>query len=348
LTGPGPFSIVPPWPKRRKGGIGGMDMRASRGGAARGVAVAAALAACLAFVSGCTALRDAGKGVARGVSDAGRSVGEVFSGGRPGGLQLAVAVFGLEEPASAGAAEFAALLRRQLAEQLGARCGGLLVDRDFAQLLGTPPRLASGAVDGHALALLARRRGVNNVVVGSPLEPRITEEKTGFWFWKGSRVRVSLGLRLEVFDAETGGKSLDERFWEEAVLELETEYPGAEIPLETIPAAVTATLRERLLAQAGRDACRHLAETPWRGFVVAVQGRELTVSAGRGVGLREGMRLEVFAPGRPLANRDGQRFLLPGVRLGEARLREVGEARSVAVLDEAAAVEAGATVRLKP
>lgn len=325
-----------------------MDMRASGGSVARGVAVAAALAACLAFVSGCTALRDAGKRVARGVNEAGRSVGEVFSGGRPGGLRLPVAVFVLEESATAGAAEFAALLRGQLAEQLGSRCGGLLVDRDFAQLLGMPPRLASGAVDGHAIALLSRPRGVNHVVVASPLEPWIAEEKTGFWFWKGSRVRVSLGLRLEVFDAETGGKSLDERFWEEAVLEIETDYPGAEIPLETIPATVTAPLRERLLAEAVRSACRHLADPPWRGFVVAAQGRELTVSAGRGVGLREGMRLEVFASGRPLVGREGQRFLLPGAPLGRARLREVGEARSIAVLDEAVAVEAGATVRLKP
>lgn len=325
-----------------------MDVRASRKSAARGIALAAAAAAGFLLVSGCTALRDAGKGLARGVSEVGRGVGEVFSGGRPGGLGLSLVVLALEEPATTGGGEFAALFRSRIADHLGSRCGGLLVDRDFGRLLGTLPRLASGAVDGHALALLSRPRGVTHAVVGSPLEPRVVEEKTGFWLWKGSRVRVSLGLRLEVFDAETGGKSLDERFWEEAVLEPEAEPQGAEIPLENIPAAVIATLRERLLAEAGRSACRHLAETPWRGFVVAAQGRELTISSGRGVGLREGMRLEVFAPGRPLENRDGQRFLLPGARLGEARLREVGEARAVAVLEEPAAVEAGATVRLKP
>ncbi|MEJ5359092.1 MAG: hypothetical protein WHT06_10495 [Desulfobacterales bacterium] len=321
-----------------------------RGGhRARGAGTAAVILAVFLIASACSTLRDAARSTGRVLGDAGRSVGETFSPGtRPGGLRLPVAVFAGDGLSTPAAADAAARLQRHLEKHLETRCGGILLDAEFPRLLVSPPRLSSGGIDGHALALLARPRGVSDVVVGTPLEPWIEEEKTGFWLWKGIRTRVGMGLRLEIFDVETGGKSLDERFWEETSVDLEPEVPGTAVPFEKIPPAVVETLQGRLFAEAARGACRALAARPWRGFVVAAEGRELTIAAGRGTGLREGQRLEVFAAGRSLVNREGQRFFLPGGRVGEARIRSVGELRSVAVLEETLSAEVGATVRLKP
>ncbi len=325
-----------------------MGEQMGQGEGFRGAGIAAAVLAVLMVASGCSSLRDAARSTGRVLGEAGSSVRETFSGNRPGGLRLPVAVFAGGEPAPAALADAAGRLQRHLEAHLETRCGGLWLDPEFSRLLGSPPRLSSGAVDGHALALLARPRGVNEVVVATPLEPQVEEEKTGFWLWKGVRMRVGLGLRLEIFDAETGGKSLDERFGEEAAVDLEPEIPGEPVPWERIPRPLIETLQERLFAAAARSACRALAVRPWRGFVVAAEGRELTISAGRGTGLREGQRLEVYSPGRSLVNREGQRFFLPGEKIGEARIREVGEIRSVARLEEAPAAEIGAVVRLKP
>lgn len=320
-----------------------------RGERPRGAGRAAVILAVFLIASACSTLRDAARSTGQVLGEAGRSVGETFSSGtRPGGLRLSVAVFAGEGPSTPRAADSALRLQRHLENHLETRCGGILLDAEFSRLLGSPPRLSSGGTDGYALALLARPRGVTDAVVGTPLEPRVEEEKTGFWLWKGVRTRVGMGLRLEIFDAETGGKSLDERFWEETAVDLEPEGPGESVPFEKIPPAVVETLERRLFAEAARSACRALAARPWRGFVVAAEGRELTISAGRGTGLREGQRLEVFTAGRSLVNREGQRFFLPGGKVGEARIRSVGEMRAVALLEETRSAEVGGTVRLKP
>jgi len=207
----------------------------------------------------------------------------------------------------------------------------------------SPPRLASGQIDGFSLAMVGRPRGVNFFVIGSLTDARFLDEKTGFWLWKKTRYRLRVALRLEIVDSASGTKAFDESLWEESIVD-EMRYEELK-EAGGIPLSEMAPVTGRLLQEAGLKTCEVLRSQPWRGFVTAVDRNRLTLSAGSGVGLTPGSVLEVFDKGRVVENKDGQRFLSPGEKIGEARVESVAADR--ADLDQAASAAAGGTVRLR-
>jgi hypothetical protein len=210
----------------------------------------------------------------------------------------------------------------------------------------TPPRLASGQIDGFSLAMMGRPRGVNLFVIGSLTDVRFLDEKTGFWLWKKTRYRLRVTLRLEIVDSATGTKAMDEILREESVVD-EMRYEELKEAGGGIPLTEIAPLLSRLLREAGYKTCEVIRSQTWCGFIAAADQNRITVSAGSAVGLTPGSVLVVFDKGRVVENKDGQRFLSPGEKIGEARVESVAADQASAVLSQPAPAFAGGTVRLR-
>ena len=294
--------------------------------------------------TGCTTVKDAAKGTARTVSESSRKVVDAIT---PGGsdLKKTVVLIGIEGRAEPGLAGFDTHFRQALSEYLRKECREALLDETVGAIVKSPPRLASGQIDGFSLAMMGRPRGVNFFVIGSLTDARFLDEKTGFWLWKKTRYRLRVALRLEIVDSASGTKAFDESLWEESIVD-EMRYEELK-EAGGIPLSEMAPVTGRLLQEAGLKTCEVLRSQPWRGFVTAVDRNRLTLSAGSGVGLTPGSVLEVFDKGRVVENKDGQRFLSPGEKIGEARVESVAADRAEAVLDQAAPAAAGGTVRLR-
>lgn len=308
--------------------------------------IAAMLMGLLVFLicTGCTTIKDAAKGTARTVSESSRKAVDAITPGGSG-LKHKIALIGVEGRAEPGQAGFDTHFSQALSEYLRKECRQVLLDESAGAIMKSPPRLASGQIDGFSLAMMGRPRGVNFFVIGSLTDVRFLDEKTGFWWWKKTRYRLRATLRLEIVDSATGTKSVDESLWEESVVD-EMRYEEMK---ETggIPPTEIAPILDRLLREAGQKACEVMRSQPWQGFITAVDRNRLTISAGRAVGLTQGSVLEVFDKGRVFENKNGQRFLSPGEKIGEARVESVAADQTEVVLNQSASASAGGTVRLR-
>lgn len=295
-------------------------------------------------LSACTTVKDTAKGTARAVTDTTRKVTSVLA---PGGADLMhkIALIGIENQPTPGTTGFSFFFQKALTGFLQNDCRGSVVDSAVGEILKSPPRLASGQIDGYSLAMMGRLRGLNFFLIGTLSDSRLLDEKTGFWLWKDTRYKIRAGLRVEMIDSATGTKALDETFTEEMVIEeLRHQQLQASGPL---PLSEIEPILNRLLPEAGYKICTTLSNQPWQGFVVASEEGRITISSGSAVGLSPGKVLEVFGSGRIVQSKDGRRFMQPGDRVGEAQVSSVSAEKAEALISPPSPVGPGGTVRLK-
>ncbi|RPJ74662.1 MAG: hypothetical protein EHM15_04955 [Desulfobacteraceae bacterium] len=224
-------------------------------------------------------------------------------------------------------------------------CAGLRFDAGLAAGLKAPPRIASGLIDGYALAMIGRRQGVDFFLVGTLMDVKLEEEPTGFWLWKDTRYWIRAVMRLEIVDSATGAKILDESLKEE--LEIDSLQYESLQQSQTIRLADFQPAMERMLQNGARRVCQTLRERPWQAFIVAADAGGIELSAGSASGLAAGRVLEVFGLGPVMTSKDGQRFIPIGEKLGEATVSEVTPDSARARFDRWEAVQNGGTVRMK-
>jgi hypothetical protein len=214
----------------------------------------------------------------------------------------------------------------------------------FPAFLGSPPRLSRGGIDNLALAMSGRAAGLNAVIVGDLGTPRIIEK--GHWLLRSWRThpRLQVDATVQVFDMETAAKLFERNFTHEVrVSRYDAGDPQSQKPEEL------AEFREavaRLVAGAGKEVCGEISKRPWRGYLTSAAGDRLIVSAGEAAGLKIGDDLEIFSGGTVIGGAGGERFIAPGIKIGEARITSMhsGGAEAVQVSGKA---EAGSIVRLK-
>ena len=296
------------------------------------------------FPSGCSTIKDTARGTVRAVSDTSRKVTGTFTAAGSD-VRYKIALIGVENQPAAKPSLFSAVFQKALAANLKTDCSECIVDAAAGDVLKSPPRLASGLVDGYALALIGRPRGLNYFVVGTLSDSRLTDEKTGFWLWKDTRYKIRAVLRVEVIDSATGTKALDETLSGETVIdELRHQelLDGGPLPFAEIE-----PILNQLLPEAGYRICSAIRPQPWQGFIVGTEERRITISSGSAVGLSPGRMLDVYGGGRVVESNDGRRFMRPGDRLGEARISSVSADQAEAVLSQPFQTNPGGTVRLK-
>jgi len=290
-------------------------------------------------LAGCSAAKKTADAVVETSSDV---VDWVLPGGRPD-LRQTVALIGVESSLPSMQAGFADHFRQALPGFLKKDCAEAVIDETAA--VKTPPRLPSGLLDGYALAVLGRQRGVNFFLIGTLVDVRVKDEPKGFWLWKDTRYSIQTVVRLELVDSATGAKILDDTSRTETEID-SLKYEEIEqfknIQLADLTPAITTLFRK-----GGKLVCTAMHSLPWQGFVVAAERGRITLSAGSRAGLSAGRTLEVFSIGPVFTSKDGQRFLSVGDKVGEATLTTVLEDRAEAAFGGWERLKEGGTVQVK-
>ena len=263
-------------------------------------------------------------------------------------LQRMAAVIGFENKSLYRSKDFTLLFRKGIPEFLNNECDDVTVadsddDQSFKGFKELP-KLPSGQVDNFALTIIGRELGLNAVITGSLDDIGLMDELRGM-VWKDTHHLIQILVSVEVYDTETGAKILDQSFSRKVEIE-ELDYELMQSEGKMMLPDLNETLSD-LIKEMGETICWAVEDQSWNGFIIAVDGDKIILSAGSRAGLEPGDDFEVFDTSRIIEGLNGQRFFYHGQKTGEIRIVEVepNKAKAVIVSDEG--IKTGNSVRVK-
>ena len=263
-------------------------------------------------------------------------------------LQRMAAVIGFENKSLYRSQEFTLLFRKGIPEYLNNECDDVTAANsdDDENLKGFKelPKLPSGQVDNFSLAIIGRELGLNAVVTGSLDDIGLLDELRGM-VWKDTHHLIQILVSIEVYDTETGAKILDQSFSRKVEIE-ELDYQLMQSEGKMILPDLNETLSD-LIKEMGETICWAVEDQSWNGFIIAVDGDKIILSAGSRVGLESGDEFEVFDTSRIIEGLNGQRFFYHGQKTGEIRIIEVEPNKAKAVIVSDKGIKTGNSVRVK-
>ena len=263
-------------------------------------------------------------------------------------LQRMAAVIGFENRSLSRSKDFTLLFRKGIPEFLNNECDDVTAadSDDDENLKGFKelPKLPSGQVDNFALAIIGRELGLNAVVTGSLDDIGLMDELRGM-VWKDTHHLIQILVSIEVYDTETGAKILDQSFSRKVEIE-ELDYELMQSEGKMILPDLNETLSD-LIKEMGETICWAVEDQSWNGFIIAVDGDKIILSAGSRVGLESGDEFEVFDTSRIIEGLNGQRFFYHGQKTGEIRIIEVEPNKAKAVIVSDKGIKTGNSVRVK-
>ena len=284
----------------------------------------------------------------RGLERTGRKVIRPFTMA-DSDLKRMVGLFDFQNTSLRETRDFQRVFHKGLPEYLEGQCDGIIVSAagsgNGLELLGEPPRLASGQVDNFALAIIGRRLGLNAIVVGTLEDIRVLDELRGVLWAKDTQHLVQVFIRVEVFDSATATKILDQTFDRRIKID-ELEYDLIKNSRTIKLPELNETLHQ-LLVDIGDNICWTVESLPWIGFLTRIDGQRYIISFGSAVGLQAGDVLEVFDSSKIINGVDGQRFFMPGLKTGEIKIVTISENSAQAERLSGERISAGSTVRKK-
>jgi hypothetical protein len=248
------------------------------------------------------------------------------------------------------AADFEATFTGLLVERLRNESSDLQVigpaEPGAPELLDSLPKTADGRIDNLQIALLARRAGLNAVVVGSLVDVRDRRQEKGIWWFKDVYDAIEATINLEVYDSHTAAKMIDERF----TLQFEAEIPliMPDQPASTnLPPQVIEEI-ESMLTPLARKIADAAVTQPWVGFIHEVSGALVTLTVGAGSGLEPGDVLEVLDNSKVIQGMQDVHFFVPGLKVGEIEVTAASAERIEARILSGQQIWSGSPVKLKP
>jgi hypothetical protein len=264
-------------------------------------------------------------------------------------LKRKVGIFNFENNTLQKTQNFQEIFHKGLPEYLNDQCPGIILlnpaSGGLLNALKEPPKLKSGLIDGYALAVLGRQLGLNAVVTGSLEDIRVIGELQGVLWTKDTQHLVLIFIRVGVFDTRTGTKILDNTFDRRIEID-DLEYRLIQESEEIKLPMLNETLN-RLLTDVGDSICDAIRDQPWDGYITKIDGDRYVIPSGIEVGLESGDILEVFDSSRIMEGIGGQRFFIPGLKIGEIEIVAITEDRLEAKLVSGENIKKGSTVRRK-
>ncbi len=260
-----------------------------------------------------------------------------------------VGIFNFENKTLRQVRNFQEIFQKDLPKYLNDRCPGIILSNPAVDgqlnALKEPPKLKSDLIDGYALTILGRQLGLNAVVTGSLEDIRVIDELQGVLWTKEKEHLVLVFIRVEVFDTRTATKILDNTF------DHRTEIDDSEFRMiqesEDIDLPKLNGSLNRLLTDIGDSICDAIRDQPWDGYITKIDGDKYVIPSGTEVGIEPGDTLEVFDSSRILEGAGGQRFFVPGLKIGEIEIIAVTEDRLEAKLVSGEDIKKGSMVRRK-
>lgn len=237
----------------------------------------------------------------------------------------------------------------KLAENIKETCPDILIikpgDTGYPDQMAVPPKLAPERIDNLVLAKTGRRLGLNAIVTGSLMDISGNKETRGILWFKNTCNFIRFQIVVEVYDTETGAKIFDDSF----IHEIEVD----ELALNNlrtgnaneIPALTDALLNASI--PIGEKICDAVNIQPWRGYVISSFDDKIIISSGKRSGLILGDKLEVYDSGSIFEGKDGRKFFIPGLKIGEIKITALYPDRAEATLISGKSIKVGSVVKIK-
>ena len=300
---------------------------------------------------GCTVTRtveDTYEKTAKSVKNTTRSISRGIAGSDQDLLRK-VGIINFENNSLRETNEFQNIFHKGLPGYMNENCEGILVDDaksgSLLTLVQRPPKLKSGHLDNYSLSLMGRQLGLNAIVTGSLEDIRVIDEVQGILWTKETIHFVEVIIRVEVNDVRTATKLLDHTFTNEIEIE-DLDYQMIQQNDQIRTPELNETLRQ-LLTEIGSEICHTVKDQPWTGFITRVEQDRFSISSGSEIGLAKGDVLEVFDSSRIIEGVGGQRFITPGLQIGEIEIVNITPTTSEAHLISGKDIIKGSTVRRK-
>ena len=197
---------------------------------------------------------------------------------------------------------------------------------DVPPFLWNPPRIANRDVDVYTLSGLARQAGINAVVSPLLMDIRLRTRDTGFWFFKEVAYSLQVQTAAAVYDAATGARLALGIMTDEVDIDEDQAAifrSGQEIEVDDL-----AELAKEMGEALGKRMGDAIKESEWVSAVVAVEGRSCVIAAGSEVGIEVGDGFSVLDGSAVLTGLDGQRYTVPGPKIGEITISRVSARQS--------------------
>jgi hypothetical protein len=197
---------------------------------------------------------------------------------------------------------------------------------EVPSFLWNPPRIANGELDVFTLSRLAREEGMNTVVSPLLMDIRVRTRDTGFWFFRDVVYSLQIQTAATLYDAITGARLALGILTEEVDIDEDQAAivrSGQEVLVDEL-AEVVQEMGEELGERMGEA----IKDNPWLAAVVSIEGGACVIKAGSAAGIETGDRFAVLDGRNMLTGLDGQRFIVPGIKIGELVVNRVTDNES--------------------
>lgn len=237
----------------------------------------------------------------------------------------------------------------KLSENIEKTCPDILIikpgDTGYPDQMAVLPKLASERIDNLVLAKTGRRLGLNAIVTGSLMDISANKETRGILWFKNTYNFIRFQIVVEVYDAETGAKIFDDSFDDEIQVD-ETDIDNLRTGnTNEIPALTEALLNASI--PIGEKICDAVNIQPWKGYVFSSVEDKIIISSGKRSGLIIGDKLEVYDSGSIFEGKDGRKFFIPGLKIGEIKITALYPDKAEAALISGKNIKVGSTVKIK-
>jgi len=266
-----------------------------------------------------------------------------------GDLKKKVGIILFENRTFCAVNNFEKIFHIKLAENIKETCQDILIikpgDPGYPDQMTVPPKLASERIDNLVLAKTGRRLGLNAIVTGSLIDISGNKKKSGILWFKDTYNFIRFQIVVEVYDTETGAKIFDDSFDDEIqVDEIDLDNLGTG-NANKIPALNDALLNA--LIPIGEKICDAVSIQPWKGYVISSFEDKIIISSGKRSGLILGDKFEVYDSENIFEGKDGRKFFIPGLKIGEIKITAPYPDRAEATLISGKGIKVGSTVKIK-
>jgi hypothetical protein len=205
---------------------------------------------------------------------------------------------------------------------------------------------SSADLDNLTMADKGREVGLTAIITGGILNLSLAQEDDGILWFRETKEKLQTQLSLEVLDVETGAKIFDDRF----IYEIKDMAPEEIQAFKTGQPALFASMSEnldKLAKDMAPKICNAIMAQPWTGYVASVDGNQVYLSFGKTIGIKSDEVLEVHDHGKVVENLSGQRFILPGKKIGEIRISQMEDKFSTGEILSGENIQVGNPVKKK-
>ena len=197
---------------------------------------------------------------------------------------------------------------------------------DVPPFLWNPPLIANRDIDVFTLSALARQAGLNAVVSPVLMDIRLRTRKTGFWFFKDVAYSLQVQTAAAVYDAATGARLALGIMTDE--VDIEEGQAAIFRDSHEIQADGLAELAEEMGDALGGRMGDAIKDSQWTSAVVSIEEGSCVIAAGSEVGIEVGDWFSVLDGSAILTGLDGQRYTVPGPKIGEITISRVSPRQS--------------------